>query len=66
MVDMLIPPPAQTSNAGAALLAYIEDMLLELAHMASAGGETAMAASLAIAAIQCGARVKAVSRASPG
>ena len=41
---------------GPALLGYIEDMLMELAHMASAGGETALAASLAIAAIQAGTR----------
>ncbi len=41
---------------GPALLGYIEDMLLELAHMASAGGEPALAASLAIAAIQAGTR----------
>lgn len=41
---------------GPALLGYIEDMLLQLAHMASAGGEQALAASLAIAAIQAGTR----------
>ena len=46
------------SIRGAPLLSYIEDMLLELAHMASAGGEPALAASLAIAAIQAGARLK--------
>ena len=42
--------------SGPALLAYIEDMLMELTHMASAGGEPALAASLAIAAIQAGTR----------
>ncbi len=44
---------------GARLVGYIEDMLLELAHMASAGGEQALAASLAIAAIQAGVRARA-------
>ena len=37
------------------LMRYIEDMLLELAQMASAVGESGLAASLAIAAIQAGA-----------
>ena len=50
------PPPV----TGAPLLSYIEDMLLELTHMASAGGEPALSASLAIAAIQAGARLKAL------
>ena len=49
-----------SAPSGSALLSYIESMLLELAHMASAGGEPALAASLAIAAIQCGARLKAL------
>lgn len=44
---------------GAQLLSYIEAMLLELAHMASAGNEQALAASLAICAIQAGARLNA-------
>lgn len=48
----------QAPPRGAPLLSYIEDMLLELAHMASAGGEAGLAASLAIAAIQAGARLK--------
>ena len=43
------------------LVAYIEDMLLELAELASKGGETALAASLAIAAIQAGSRRGALS-----
>lgn len=53
---------SETSSAptGGALLSYIESMLLELAHMASEGGEPGLAASLAIAAIQCGARLKAL------
>lgn len=53
--------PAAASGAattGDAMFAYIEDMLLELAHMASAGGDTALAATLAIAAIQAGTRAK--------
>lgn len=54
--------PARPGPTGPALLGYIEDMLLELAHLASAGGETGLAASLAIAAIQCGARLRAVER----
>jgi hypothetical protein len=40
---------------GPALVAYIEDMLLQLAEMASVAGETALAASLAVVAIQAGA-----------
>ena len=44
--------------SGPQLLQYIEEMLLELAHMAAGGGETALAASLAIAAVQCGARLE--------
>ena len=52
------PAPAADAPRGAALLTYIEEMLLELAHMASAGGEPGLAASLAIAAIQCGTRIK--------
>ena len=51
-------PASHTAPRGAELLTYIEEMLLELAHMASAGGESGLAASLAIAAIQCGARIK--------
>ena len=52
------PESAASAPSGAALLSYIEDMLLELAHMASAGGENALAASLGIAAIQAGARLR--------
>ena len=51
-------PACDPAPRGPALLGYIEEMLLELAHMASAGGESGLAASLAIAAIQCGARIK--------
>lgn len=53
-------PEGSAPPTGGALLTYIESMLLELAHMASAGGEPALAASLAIAAIQCGARLAAL------
>ena len=53
-------PHVSTALVDGALLSYIESMLLELAHMAAEGGEPALAASLAIAAIQCGARLKAV------
>ncbi len=54
--------PSSTAPRGAALLGYIEDMLLELAHMAAAGGETALAATLAVAAIQCGGQREAAER----
>ena len=47
---------------GAPLLGYIEDMLLELAHMAAAGGESGLAATLAVAAIQCGGELRAAER----
>ena len=49
--------PAPTRGA---LLSYIESMLLELAQMASAAAEPGVAASLAVAALQCGTRRKAV------
>ena len=35
---------------------YVEEMTLELAQMASACGETALAASLALVAIQAGSK----------
>ena len=41
-------------DAGA-LLRYVEEMLLELAQLSASVGETALAASLAIATIQAGA-----------
>ena len=47
---------------GALLLGYIEDMLLELAHMAATGGETGLAATLAVAAIQCGGELRSAER----
>ena len=55
----------QTSGAvsGPALLAYLQDMLLELAHMASNGGEAGLAASLAIAAVQAGERLRTMNAA---
>ncbi len=37
------------------LLRYVEDMLLELAQLSASVGESALAASLAIATIQAGA-----------
>ena len=55
------PSPAPSPRSSA-LLGYIEDMLLELAHMAADGGETALAATLAVAAIQCGAQLEAAQR----
>ena len=40
--------------ASADICAYIQDMVLELADIASANGETALAASLALVAVQAG------------
>ena len=45
------PPPPDRAQ----LLGYIEDMLLEMAGLAAGAGETALAASLALTAIQAGA-----------
>ena len=56
-IHVLAGPPT-----GVALLGYIEEMLLELGHMAAAGGEAALAATLAIAAIQCASELKAAER----
>ena len=53
-------PEAATAPSRGALLGYIESLLLELAQMASDGGESGVAASLAVAALQCGTRRKAV------
>lgn len=41
---------------------YVEDMLMDLAAMASRAGETALAASLALVAIQAGAAKRRLSR----
>lgn len=49
-----IPPPTRAQVRG-----YVEDMTLELAQMASACGETALAASLALVSIQAGAAGRA-------
>ncbi len=54
--------PSCSSPSGPALLGYIEEMLLELAHLAAGGGETALATTLAVAAIQCGGRLNAAER----
>ena len=52
------PPPLRP----AALVAYVEDMLLQLAELASQAGETALAASLALTAIQAGATLETLRR----
>ena len=56
------PMRVSASPEGAELLGYIEEMLLEMAHLAAGGGETALAATLAVAAIQCGGRLRAATR----
>ena len=61
MSDLSFLPPTVPPQ-GPALLGYIEDVLLELAHLAAGGGETALAATLAVAAIQCGGQLKAAQR----
>ena len=50
--DTLSKPPAPTR---AQVCGYVEEMTLELAQMASACGETALSASLALVSIQAGA-----------
>ena len=60
-IDLQPQEATASPPSGPALVGYIEDMLLELAHMAAAGGEGALAASLGIAAIQAGARRQALS-----
>ena len=53
--DTSAAPLPRTGPDRTALVAYIEDMLLQLAELASDAGETALAASLALTAIQAGA-----------
>ena len=53
---------AQPDVSAHELRRYIEEMTLELADLASAKGETALAASLALVAIQAGAAVRASAR----
>ena len=45
---------AEATPGDETVAGYIEDMLLQLAEMASEGGQTALAASLALTAIQAG------------
>ena len=46
--------PAPSGPPGNAVCAYVEDLLLELAEMATHSGETALAAALGLVAIQAG------------
>lgn len=46
--------PERSGPSPQALCAYVEDMLLEFAEMATQCGETALSAALALVAIQAG------------
>ena len=51
-------PPRSAAPTRAQVRGYVEEMTLELAQMASACGETALSASLALVSIQAGAAAR--------